>query len=210
MADSNNKGMTALEAANKFCAVEDWWHDFDFRESQENDCGARATESQAVRRLAQLEQDGSIQIKGYRVPFNSQARRENITASMLAFLRIDWEQNRAVGGGEEYVELMVYNVTSEVADSKSDPGQGEGKSGPPENVQGERGRPVEKDYVAADEKIAVLKNQPHLDVEKMTDRDLADRVIRLMDRDKDIPAKKIPSDRSLRAYIKKCRENGPL
>jgi hypothetical protein len=56
-------------------------------------------------KLASLVRDGHLKLTALKVPFDTASPRVEITASMLEFLKLDIDRNRATGGGVEYVDL---------------------------------------------------------------------------------------------------------
>ncbi len=67
--------------------------------------GAKGRSNRDDSKLASLVRDGYLKLTALKIPFDTASPRVGITASMLEFLKIDIDENRATGGGVEYGDL---------------------------------------------------------------------------------------------------------
>ncbi len=67
--------------------------------------GAKGRSNRDDSKLASLVRDGYLKLTALEIPFDTASPRVEITASMLQFLKIDIDENRATGGGVEYGDL---------------------------------------------------------------------------------------------------------
>ena len=73
------------------------------RGNHEKDAKGRSNRDDS--KLASLVRDGYLKLTAFKVPFDTSSPRVEITASMLEFLKINIDENRATGGDAEYVDL---------------------------------------------------------------------------------------------------------
>ena len=67
--------------------------------------GAKGRSNRDDSKLASLVRDGYLKLTALKIPFDTASPRVGITASMLEFLKIDIDENRATGGGVKYGDL---------------------------------------------------------------------------------------------------------
>ena len=127
MADPKDQGMTAQEAAGRFCSwcVSVWAVSNDPLERAQAFWDAPPQLSEMLRHETQDQSDDYAPVPlwatGRRVPVDPNRPPELLSTDMWRYLDLDIEGNQAAGGGLEYVDLRIYDAEPQ-ADDATPPG----------------------------------------------------------------------------------------